>query len=1103
MSHYLAPNGKPSNLTAEQYKLVRTKAFKDWFGDWENDRENSGKVSGITREPSVWYHSTKFDFLSKKGENIFRNPPFFFGLRKDISEDIVRIQHQNSKGRITTKAFFVRYKNPFDITRFRILSDKRLTKIIKENTLLNSEKEIKIFQIQLGLSNAYKNTWALTESKEVQEWIKSKGYDSFFVYEDGAKNLAVFKPEQIKLADGTNTTFDGSNPDIRYDDGGRVEDLIGEGIVDLKMYDTTPEHAKEYGLQSIHPLYIQTICVSEPKRLKGLGKKVLAYIEKYAIENGHDVVFGHITQKAKFTKDERETFFCDIDMIKNWLHSNGYAINDNNNDFHKVISYSNPDIRYADGGVIDNSNYFDSTRGDFEPISKSDAIEIMNEYVKWRRKKNKPEFIQSSKFGNLRVDYESEKKSAFWRSRSFSFYFVSEDNTYIIRISDHWSKSSYPKSNKLNCGFIRSCYWTNFGEERFDFRIPSETYSSDLLGGLCYFKNFQKTTSNPAIKYENGGTMKKVDKGGITYGNSHDDGGIPVKNASTGQMLEVEGGEGIVNKRSMASDKKVKINGKEMTICEAVSHLNQMEGGVRFSCDDVEHRQFIEQMELGGELERGKRTEREHIETLRKLYEKRLTPSEAVTAIAKEHIAENPTYYTDLSKMNKEEKRAHIAELKKNFVEKAKQGTKVKDGDVFVYPKMNKYTGFFDTMSKYQDEYKKAVSAHEKTVTEGLRVKDDKKIPKKEKEARLETLRQELIQDKTRLKEARQDLAKLPEMESPFYAPKLAEGGQIQSGLPSLENAQNEDIGSLIVKPIKDDVSLYKFPKTGFSIDWAHKLNGTIKFGAHIGKRSIGNEVVIRLSRDNYQRNVIKDDGFLKIISTKSYYIFEFECNKGGELFVINLFLNFLRFNGNQRAFFENYDPTTQSVYEKGGGQQEQEEIREPLAIIANAVAEDMNFFREGYYKITTRSTPQNTEKFLVNLSNLGVLPQKELCNGLVEWKRKQISFDNYPSEIKQLCFKALDFIKYLNARYQVYLAFEDSDAGNFSNFITETLKKNLNDRSELLRIQFKEAFDQFNLTRYSKFWIKGRNDDDSLEVYFKDELVTLQAIYFLYLLKK
>lgn len=31
----LAPNGKPSNLTPEQYQQVRTPEFKKWFGDWE------------------------------------------------------------------------------------------------------------------------------------------------------------------------------------------------------------------------------------------------------------------------------------------------------------------------------------------------------------------------------------------------------------------------------------------------------------------------------------------------------------------------------------------------------------------------------------------------------------------------------------------------------------------------------------------------------------------------------------------------------------------------------------------------------------------------------------------------------------------------------------------------------------------------------------------------------------------------------------------------------------------------------------------------------------------------------------------------------------
>ena len=30
-----APNGKPTNLTPEQWVTVRTRAFKEWFGDWE------------------------------------------------------------------------------------------------------------------------------------------------------------------------------------------------------------------------------------------------------------------------------------------------------------------------------------------------------------------------------------------------------------------------------------------------------------------------------------------------------------------------------------------------------------------------------------------------------------------------------------------------------------------------------------------------------------------------------------------------------------------------------------------------------------------------------------------------------------------------------------------------------------------------------------------------------------------------------------------------------------------------------------------------------------------------------------------------------------
>ena len=59
----LAPNGKPSNLTPEQYKLVRTPEFKQWFGDWENDPANSSKVVDFNGEQLVCYHGSNEVFF--------------------------------------------------------------------------------------------------------------------------------------------------------------------------------------------------------------------------------------------------------------------------------------------------------------------------------------------------------------------------------------------------------------------------------------------------------------------------------------------------------------------------------------------------------------------------------------------------------------------------------------------------------------------------------------------------------------------------------------------------------------------------------------------------------------------------------------------------------------------------------------------------------------------------------------------------------------------------------------------------------------------------------------------------------------------------------
>ena len=294
--------------------------------------------------------------------------------------------------------------------------------------------------------------------------------------------------------------------------------------------------------------------------------------------------------------------------------------------------------------------------------------------------------------------------------------------------------------------------------------------------------------NNPDIRFEEGGktkkTMKRIKRGGITYGKSHAEGGIPVKNQSTGDMLEVEGGEGIVNKRSMASDKKVKLNGKEMTICEAVSQLNQLEGGVQFSCDDVSDRQFIEAMAKGGELERGTRTEQEHIQVLKDLYAKRITPKEASKRIAKDHLKEDSRYYSKLAKMEgkmaqggeifDKETEDYLSELTKKF---AIGGEVVADKTETI--NMKDFEGYADQYNGRKNKFFKANDEYQLLVNEGMDVKNNKDLPQDEKDKLLAELREKAREAKNKLNEERKDFVDMREVKSPFYAPQLADGGKI------------------------------------------------------------------------------------------------------------------------------------------------------------------------------------------------------------------------------------------------------------------------------------------------------------------------------------
>jgi hypothetical protein len=125
-------------------------------------------------------------------------------------------------------------------------------------------------------------------------------------------------------------------------------DIQHEGY-SIQCYETTIEHAKHLGLICKKPLYLKSIVVHSEKRNQGNGKAILNLIEEFGLKNKCDLIFGHIPQEAEFNKDERATYFSDRELIKYWLHNNGYAINGDDFDFHKVLKIQKPLFYY--GGI--------------------------------------------------------------------------------------------------------------------------------------------------------------------------------------------------------------------------------------------------------------------------------------------------------------------------------------------------------------------------------------------------------------------------------------------------------------------------------------------------------------------------------------------------------------------------------------------------------------------------------------------------------------------------------------------------------------------------------------------------------------------------------
>jgi hypothetical protein len=181
--------------------LVRTPAFKKWFGDWENDPTNSSKVVDDNGEPLVVYHGTPYGgFYEFDLNNIGKStiPYWGNGIYLTASKFYAKGYAENKRtDSQQIYNLFAKCLNPYIVKRHLIGKDAYM-KMIEEN-----------------------------QYNDFNDFLIDNNYDSVIILDGESMKdaIEIMTPlsNQIKLSDGTNTTFDSNNNDIRFEQGGETK----------------------------------------------------------------------------------------------------------------------------------------------------------------------------------------------------------------------------------------------------------------------------------------------------------------------------------------------------------------------------------------------------------------------------------------------------------------------------------------------------------------------------------------------------------------------------------------------------------------------------------------------------------------------------------------------------------------------------------------------------------------------------------------------------------------------------------------------------------------------------------------------------------------
>ncbi len=735
----LAPNGKPSNLTPEQYKIVRTPEFKAWFGDWENDPENASKVVDDNGEPLVQYHSSIYEFnvFDKEKSDLFG---WHFGSKK-ASEKVGKQRQRQKKDELLEykiKPYFLNIRKPYEILDTND-HKKPHTLYYQIHTFFNDFKINKENLIAWGENGDYISDDKVDYYKRIIQG--NKKYDGFWYwnrYEDKNNKYPSWiakNPTQIKLADGSNTTFDANNPDIRYENGGvtfytrthsdgRVErfsveeyerEHYGAGILfycpntnrilliqrseqisspnkwgisggGKEQGETAEDVAKRETLEEIGyevkgnlvPLYFykedanefQTFlhCVNEEftpvlnwesqnymwVELNQMPNNLHYAFSIMVIDSGLESMLEHLIacEGCGWSWQDTDTTAEEMFICHKCNHNNMNSVL--NKFISPAVSLEEISAKHGVPMEVIQKEFEKGVEHELEHINKQSPKEVQNEVasrIASHHIEETPDYytklqaIESKEEGGEVTELDILENNTpcmvlvFEQERNYGNGYPFEDinqamvfaqNFDDFEIRERYTGKKIMKKDDVNDVMNGSKKIEDFYEEggeideyevaeflqtqredaesllisdntrlakimickaQIEMAEDKQSQSNDYDEQTAWFEakkiweNCLNDVKNQSFYHKD--NIMYFAKGGLAYGNSHDNGGIPLVVKSTGQNIEIEGGEGVINKRSMQMTKKLDFQGKKLTPCEIISKINEMGGGVKFKCADV------------------------------------------------------------------------------------------------------------------------------------------------------------------------------------------------------------------------------------------------------------------------------------------------------------------------------------------------------------------------------------------------------------------------------------------------------------------------------------------------------------------------------------